>query len=400
MEKIAAAILLVLSSFAVAGPYPPAAGQPGSTAIHKDNPAFVAWATGCTVVRGLQKIDEPGYGYVSYGTEADALGKATGDSFGVVTLGDNGSATLTFDHPICNGTGYDFAVFENGMSDTFLELGFVEVSSNGTDFFRFPSVSVTQTTTQVEGFGNLDPTNIHNLAGKYRQGYGTPFDLEELKNISPLLNVNAVTHVRIIDVVGCIQDAYARYDSQGHKINDPWSTPFEKGGFDLDAVGVIHQAAFATVTGTVSYTPYEGPGYLLTIATLKLVQNGTVLDSQTLDFNGSGTDPKPYTFTTTATGSAQVIIDQNFQTGWYGKTQNITLVAGSTVNENLALTHAGIGDANMDDMCDDSDVDILNGCYGITDGTAVWCIGDFDGDGNVYDSDVDILNGCYGLGVE
>ena len=36
-------------------------------------------------------------------------------------VGDGGSAILTFDTPIANGPGFDFAVFENGFSDTFLE---------------------------------------------------------------------------------------------------------------------------------------------------------------------------------------------------------------------------------------------------------------------------------------
>jgi hypothetical protein len=43
-------------------------------------------------------------------------------------------------------------------------------------------------------------------------------------------------------VVGCIQPAYASYDSNNKIINDLWSTPFPSGGFDLDAVGVINQA--------------------------------------------------------------------------------------------------------------------------------------------------------------
>ena len=30
-------------------------------------------------------------------------------------------------------------------------------------------------------------------------------------------------------------------DSYGNRINEPFSTPYETGGFDLDAVGVIHQ---------------------------------------------------------------------------------------------------------------------------------------------------------------
>lgn len=55
------------------------------------------------------------------------------------------------------------------------------------------------------------------------------------------LDVNHITHVRVIDVVGSIDELYATYDSQFNKINDPWPTPFPSSGFDLDAVGVIHQ---------------------------------------------------------------------------------------------------------------------------------------------------------------
>ncbi len=229
-----------VGSVVLAGPYPPAAGQSGSTAIYKDDPCFVAWATGCEVVRGPMDISNPSAGDASCGLPEDAIGKAEGTSYDVVSLGDGGYATLTFDAPIWDGPGWDFAVFENGFSDTFLELAFVEVSSDGVNFFRFDSVSLTQTDTQVGGFGALDPTNIHNLAGKYRQGYGTPFDLSELAN-TPGLDINHITHVRVIDVVGSIDDAYCRYDSQGHKINDPWPTPFSSSGFDLDAVGVINQ---------------------------------------------------------------------------------------------------------------------------------------------------------------
>lgn len=235
-------IFVFSSSDAVfAGPYAPAAGEPNSTAIHMDDPNFVGWATGIVVQRGYIRISDPSLGFVSYGSDANALGQADGDSYGVVSLGDSGTATVTFDYPITNEQGYDFAVFENAITDNFLELGYVEVSSNGTNFFRFDSVSLTQTNSQVGSFGSVDTTEVNNLAGKYYQGYGTPFDMEELTDVNPLLDVNYVTHVRITDVVGCIQDAYARYDSGGNKINDPWSTPFATGGFDLDAVGVIHE---------------------------------------------------------------------------------------------------------------------------------------------------------------
>ena len=84
-----------------------------------------------------------------------------------------------FDPPIENGDGFDFVVFENSFSDNFLELAWVEVSSNGIDFIRFENFSLTPS--QVSPFGFIDPTNINGLAGKYKQGFGTPFDLQSLK---------------------------------------------------------------------------------------------------------------------------------------------------------------------------------------------------------------------------
>ena len=224
-------------SLSAKGQFPPPAGQEGSTAIHKDSSVFVGWATGCEVVRGPMKIDEPELGDASAGTPDMAIGKAGED--GTVSFGDGGYAILTFDYPIINGEGYDFAVFENAFDDEFLELGYVEVSSDGINYVRFPSVSLTQTDEQIGSFGSVDATKVHNLAGKYRLFYGTPFDLEELKD-TPGLDVNNITHIKIIDAVGNIDDTYARYDSEGNKINFPWPTPFESGGFDLDAVGVIH----------------------------------------------------------------------------------------------------------------------------------------------------------------
>lgn len=238
MKLLLPRALLCLAWLPARAQFPPPAGQPGTTAIAADSSVFVAWATGCTVQRGPMDISDAGFGLASTGDEAMATGAA--GTNGVVSLGDGGTAILTFAEPITNGPGWDFAVFENGYNDTFLELAFVEVSSNGVDYVRFPATSNTQTDAQIDGFGALDATLIDNLAGKYRAGFGTPFDLEQLAG-SPGLDVNAVTHVKIIDVVGCIQDAYATHDHLGQKVNDPWSTPFASSGFDLDAVGIIHQ---------------------------------------------------------------------------------------------------------------------------------------------------------------
>lgn len=222
--------------------YAPAAGQVGSTAMAADSDLFVSWATGITVERGYVDISNPnfeanGSNLASYGEPENALGPATTTA---VSLGDGGQAILIFDRPIKDGPGFDFAVFENSFSDTYLELAFVEVSSNGVDYFRFPAHSQTQTNVQVGGFGELDPSYINNLAGKYRAMFGTPFDLSDL-DYNPLLDKNKITHIKIIDVVGSIDSAYARYDTYGNIINDPFTTPFYSSGFDLDAVGVIHE---------------------------------------------------------------------------------------------------------------------------------------------------------------
>ncbi len=229
-------ITFILSSILGYTQFPPAAGQEGSTAISKDSSVFIGWAVMCSVERGYLDISVPDSGFVSHGEVSNTLGQA--DNI-VLSLGDGGIATLGFHVPIYNGEGFDFCVFENALNDTFLELAFVEVSSDGENYFRFPATSLTQTETQTETFGATMPEEINNLAGKYRLLYGTPFDLEEMKNI-PGLNVDSITQIRIIDVVGSINDDFSTYDSQGNKINDPWPTPFASGGFDLDAVGVIH----------------------------------------------------------------------------------------------------------------------------------------------------------------
>jgi hypothetical protein len=258
MNKI---FLLVAFNFCVMSLYaqfPPPAGQPGSTAIYKDSSIIVAWATQCSVIRGYQNIANPSSGYASVGDQTSALGIA--GSGGVVSLGDGGEAIVQFDSPIFNGPGWDFAVFENSFSDSFLELAFVEVSSDGINYFRFPSISNTPTNTQVGTFDTLDATKINNLASKYRALYGTPFDLEELSNISGL-DVNNITHIKIIDVVGSINPAYARYDSNNNIINDPWPTEFPSSGFDLDAVAVIHQLPLSVQKDnhTINFQIYPNP---------------------------------------------------------------------------------------------------------------------------------------------
>ncbi len=223
------------------GPFCGAAGTEGSSAISYNDPRIKAWATGCTIVRGSQNLSDPDATTVTFGTENEAIGAASASTTDVVSLGDGGSATLTFAHPIKNGDGFDFAVFENSFNDGFLELAFVEVSSDGINFVRFPATSLTQTDVQIGGNGPVDPTFINNLAGKYRVGYGTPFDLEELRD-STNVDINNITHIRVVDVVGSIDPQYGTYDAFGHIINDPFPTISHSAGFDLDGIGVLNQA--------------------------------------------------------------------------------------------------------------------------------------------------------------
>jgi hypothetical protein len=239
---------LFLSVSAIAGPYPPEAGQPGSTAIHMDDPAFVGWAAGYIDYIAGSNVD------TTWQTPEKALGEAVGSSFDVVSLGRGGQITLIFAPPIKDGEGWDFAVFENSFSDTFLELAYVEVSSNGQDFVRFDSISLTPD--PVGGFGNVDPTDIDGLAGKYRQGYGMPFDLQDLSGKAEVLsgevNLDQIAYVKIIDIVG--DGTY--FDSSSHVIYDPYPT-VSSAGFDLDAIGVSNGAPYPAG----EYTPPSAPSY-------------------------------------------------------------------------------------------------------------------------------------------
>ena len=223
------------------GPFCGAVGTDGCNAIAANDNQFVAWATGAVITRGPQMIGNPDSPLASHGDETNAIGPATlNNSYDAVSLGDGGSALLTFERPIRNGEGPDFAVFENDNTGGFLELAFVEVSSDGVHFVRFPSTSLTPTDVQVGSFGTVDPTFINNLAGKFCIGYGTPFDLQELAD-SANLNIDSIVYVRVIDVIGTIDPQYATYDAFGHIVNDPWPTNFASSGFDLSGVGVIHQ---------------------------------------------------------------------------------------------------------------------------------------------------------------
>lgn len=218
-------LLVGLMTQVYAGPYSPAAGQAGSTAIRAADGVVVSWATDVVAYSPGAEVDP------MWMDTTQALGPAEGNSFDVVSLGQGGSITLSFGQPIPNRAGPDFAVFENAFSDGFLELAFVEVSSDGVRFVRFPVRSLTAS--GVGTYGTLDPTNVDGFAGTFRQGYGTPFDLSDLAATASF-DPEAVIQVRLVDVVG----SGSTRDEAGRQIFDPYPT-MGSAGFDLDAIGVL-----------------------------------------------------------------------------------------------------------------------------------------------------------------
>lgn len=245
-------------------------GEPGAN--NRLNPLFFTWAAEVTGYQSANPIansnDDPQW----------ALGPVTGDHYlDTVSLGDCSTAdiaagltpgwiTLALARPIADLSGADFAVFENGFStgnQIFGELAYVEVSSNGEDFARFPARSLVPG--PIGPYGRFDATDVFNLAGKHANGYGvswgTPFDLSQLAE-HPLaqtgaLDLDAITHVRIVDIPGTGQFL----DSLGSPIYDP-SVTTGSGGFDLEAIGGISMPVdFATWTVS-KRIPSELSGWL------------------------------------------------------------------------------------------------------------------------------------------
>ena len=231
-------------------------------AIAKDDVRIVAWATGYQDVNyGTQVAD-------NWKTPEKALGPALGSSTDIVCLGRGGDITLTFAQPIRDGDGADFCVFENSFSDTFLELAWVEVSSDGQHFVRFPNFSFTVAPSQV-----ISANAIHGLASRYKQGQGMPFDLKQIRlayealdadtalsgsykaHLSanfPYLDLGSIRYIRLVDVVG---DGSAQ-DADGYPIYDPYPT-IGSAGFDLDAIGVLNRLESVGTEQSIAFVEIE-----------------------------------------------------------------------------------------------------------------------------------------------
>jgi hypothetical protein len=168
-------------------------------------------------------------------------------SIDVLTLGDGGSVTLGFDVVLRNGPGADLIVFENGFAfgtSVFAEVAFVEISTNGVDFARFPSSYVPPSggSTPMGTFYGMcggmpivanvstDPTSPFDPV---RSG-GEALDLAELAGhplvIGGQLDLQDVNFVRLVDV------AAGDVDSNGVPISGGTSA-------DVDAVALLHHDA-------------------------------------------------------------------------------------------------------------------------------------------------------------
>ena len=244
-------------------PFAPPAGIEGSTAILYSDPAIKSWASDVTELVPGTEVSQDG----NWLDAQSVIGPSKGGASELLVLGRGGTITLEFRSGIADFEGSDFVIFENAFSDTFLELAYVEVSSDGQHFVRFPNYSFTLD--PVGSWGHVQATLIHGYAGKYRAGYGTPFDLAELRSAHeavvygydkfsdafkqqlltnfPHVDLNSIRYVRLTDIVG---DG-TNMDCEGFTIYDPYPTVITA-GFDLDAVGVLNPG----VPEIVSYSDW------------------------------------------------------------------------------------------------------------------------------------------------
>jgi hypothetical protein len=263
IRSVFAASLLAASS-AFAGIY---SGPTDTTnaldgAIVSGSSRFVGWANAIDASRtyfaprGATAISETSFNSLG---DLDAAEIAAGASVGYLTV--------TFPQALRDGAGADFAVFENGFTfgtpnGLFAELAYVEVSTNGTDFARFSSVSTNTAPVAGSGaFAGFDMSNVYNLAGKHAAGFGTPFDLAQLAAnplvAAGLLDLNQINYVRLVDIPG--NGAFK--DSLGNGILDNWLTT-GTGGFDfrlpagqgIGAINVIPEPALLGVAGVGALT--------------------------------------------------------------------------------------------------------------------------------------------------
>ncbi len=180
-------------------------------------------------------------------------------SFDVATLGVGGSVTLELGNRCVDGTGTDLLVCENpflvgGGSTAFIEACFVEVSSDGTHFARFPTrygglpgpflPFTGNPPSWYSGFGGVHPVRTNPAAGIDPQDIvhagGDAFDLANLAGHPEVLSGNVdlldIAWVRLVDI-----DAGQAFDDAGTTI---WDCGIDSiSSADIDAVVALNSDA-------------------------------------------------------------------------------------------------------------------------------------------------------------
>lgn len=202
---------------------------------------------------------------------ANALGAPRGGglvqgSTHVHSLGVGGHLTVQMAVPVRDGPGVDLLVAENafatgGFGQVFGEVAFVEVSSNGVDFARFPA-RYRGPDVDPGAFGVVDLAHYENLAGTVPvlagsaafpnadpedivEAGGDAFDLADLRADplvgAGLLDLQSITQVRLVDVRSGLD-----LDVGGRRVRDCGS-----GSADIDAVTAIQHANNVAADGPV-----------------------------------------------------------------------------------------------------------------------------------------------------
>jgi len=170
------------------------------------------------------------------------LGEPTGGgltqgSTDVCSLGSGGTLTVEVDPPILDGAGADLLVCENaffvtGTLQSFAEVAFVEVSSDGEHFARLSS-NYTGPDEPLPIFTGIHPARYRGFAGAMPVSANPPavdpldvtaaggdlFDLHELVDdplvLADQLDLGNVRFVRLVDV-----EAGIAVDTVGHVVYD------------------------------------------------------------------------------------------------------------------------------------------------------------------------------------
>ncbi len=221
--------------------------------IQSNDARIVGWATGW--LNYIQPDPNSG-GYCHNNSgQSDSISNAVlgaptdftmnGTTKHLLALGHGSSITVTFGGPIPSGPGWNFAVFNNaflamssalasrgggtnyvyynsgtnlvpvarGYNFIWTKLAFVDVSSDDTNWARFPTTYLNtdvlfQATVpdSPDHWLSQDATMIDGLAGRTALQYGTPFSLSVLTNNpnvrSGAVNLSNIRYIRLTDVVG------------------------------------------------------------------------------------------------------------------------------------------------------------------------------------------------------